>query len=183
MVEIRTIIPKIVYDLRYATNSNFTHTKLYSSDSKAFVRMTVANELQKAEFDLNQKSYGLKVYDAYRPYSVTKKMWQLIHDERYVANPSKGSGHNRGLAVDVTLINLKDGKELNMGTDFDNFTDSAYHSFKYLPEDVLKNRLLLKQTMEKFGFKALETEWWHYSWPNNRNYDVLDIDFKKLRRY
>jgi D-alanyl-D-alanine dipeptidase len=107
-------------------------------------------------------------------------MWDLIHDERYVADPSKGSGHNRGLAVDLTIIDLKDGSELNMGTSFDNFTDTAHHTFKNLPADILQNRMLLRETMEKYGFKALETEWWHYSWPNDRNYEVLDIDFKKL---
>ena len=134
--------------------------------------------VEKVQEELSAKGYGLKIWDAYRPYSVTKKMWELIGDERYVANPAKGSGHNRGLAVDVTIV--KDGKEINMGTGFDNFTDTAHHDFKNLPEDVLKNRMLLKTTMEKYGFKALETEWWHYSFPNDRNYAVLDLSFKQL---
>ena len=107
-------------------------------------------------------------------------MWELIGDERYVANPAKGSGHNRGLAVDLTLI--KDGKEVNMGTGFDHFTDTAHHSFKALPADVIKHRQLLRSTMEKHGFRALETEWWHYSWPNEKNYQVLDLSFRKLRK-
>lgn len=183
MMELKTLIPNIIYDLRYATASNFTHTKLYESGKKTFLRLAVAKALQRVEYDLNQKGYGLKIFDAYRPYAVTKKMWDLIHDDRYVADPSKGSGHNRGLAVDLTIINLKDGSELNMGTGFDNFTDSAHHSFKNFPADILANRKLLKETMEKHGFKALETEWWHYSWPNDRNYEVLDIDFKKLKKY
>ena len=105
-------------------------------------------------------------------------MWELVHDDRYVADPSKGSGHNRGLAIDLTLI--KDGKEVNMGTGFDNFTDSAHRDFTALPEAVLKNRLLLQTAMEKHGFKGLATEWWHFSFPNDGRYDVLDIDFKKL---
>ena len=107
-------------------------------------------------------------------------MWELIGDERYVANPAKGSGHNRGLAIDLTLI--KEGKEVAMGTGFDNFSDSANHEFSQLPEDVLHNRKRLKAVMEKHGFRALETEWWHYSWPNDRNYDVLDLRFKDLRK-
>jgi D-alanyl-D-alanine dipeptidase len=105
-------------------------------------------------------------------------MWELVHDERYVANPANGSGHNRGISVDLTIVDLVSGRELDMGTGFDNFTDSAHHSFASLPASVLRNRRLLKATMEKYGFKALETEWWHYSWPNDHRYDVLDIGFK-----
>ena len=183
MIEIKTLIPDIIYDLRYATENNFTHAKLYENGTHTFLRLPVAEALQKVEKDLNQRGYGLKIFDAYRPHTATKKMWDLIHDERYVADPSKGSGHNRGLAVDLTIINLKDGNELNMGTGFDNFTDTAHQTFKNLPADILANRKLLRETMERYGFKALETEWWHYSWPNDRNYEVLDIDFKKLGKY
>jgi D-alanyl-D-alanine dipeptidase len=183
MIEIKTIIPGIVYDLRYATKNNFTHTRLYQSGSATFLRLPVVRALQKVQEDLNAKGYGLKIFDAYRPYSVTKKMWDIIQDARYVADPSKGSGHNRGLAVDLTIICLKDGSELNMGTGFDNFTDTAHQNFKDLPATVLSNRKLLKETMEQYGFKALETEWWHYSWPNDRNYEVLDLDFKKLQAF
>ena len=103
-----------------------------------------------------------------------------MHDERYVANPANGSGHNRGIAVDLTIIDLKTGKELNMGTGFDNFTDSAHHSFTNLPKEILQNRNLLKTTMEKYGFKLFETEWWHYFLADGDKYEVLDIDFKKL---
>jgi D-alanyl-D-alanine dipeptidase len=180
MIEIKTAISNIVYDLRYATKNNFTGRKLYQSEKQTFLRLPVLRAVQKVQDDLAKKNYGLKLFDAYRPYSVTKKMWNLIHDERYVANPSKGSGHNRGLAVDLTIIDLKDGSELNMGTGFDNFTDTAHHTFKNLPADIVRNRKLLKETMERYGFTALETEWWHYSWSNDRNYDVLDIDFRKL---
>ena len=182
MVEVKSAVPEIVYDLRYATRNNFMHFQLYKEGDKTFLRLPVVNALAGVEEELNQQGYGLKIFDAYRPYSVTKKMWDLIHDDRYVADPSKGSGHNRGLAVDLTVIRLKDGTELNMGTGFDNFTDSAHHSFKNLPADVLANRELLRGIMEKYGFKPLETEWWHYAWPNDRNYEVLDIDFKKLER-
>jgi D-alanyl-D-alanine dipeptidase len=183
MTEIKTLIPDIIYDLRYATENNFTHAKLYESGKQTFLRLPVAETLLKVQEDLNKRSFGLKIFDAYRPYAVTKKMWDLIHDERYVADPSKGSGHNRGLSIDLTLINLKDGSELDMGTGFDNFTDTAHHNFKDLATDILANRKLLRETMERNGFKALETEWWHYSWPNDRNYEVLDIDFKKLGKY
>ncbi|RYZ28491.1 MAG: peptidase M15 [Chitinophagaceae bacterium] len=180
MASLRDFLPSAILDLRYATRQNFTGKKLYSKGNQTFVRIAVAHALKKVQEELGVQGYTLKIWDAYRPYSVTKKMWELIGDERYVANPAKGSGHNRGLAIDLTL--LKNGKEINMGTGFDNFTDTAHHDFKNLPDDVLQNRKLLKTTMEKHGFRALDTEWWHYSWPNNRNYDVMDLSFKDLRK-
>ena len=182
MVELSSLIPGIVYDLRYATRNNFTKEKLYKRGDMSFLRVQPAYALQKVQQELNSQGLGIKIFDAYRPYSVTKKMWDLIKDERYVANPSKGSGHNRGLAVDLTIINLNTGQELDMGTGFDHFSDTAHQDFKALPEQVLQNRKLLKEMMEKSGFKALSTEWWHYSWTNDRNYAVLDIDFKKLNK-
>jgi zinc D-Ala-D-Ala dipeptidase len=180
MVSLDNYLPAATFDLRYATSKNFTGKKLYPKGNETYVRIAVGNALKQVQEELNRLGYSLKIWDAYRPYSVTKKMWELIGDERYVANPSKGSGHNRGLAIDLTLV--KDGREANMGTGFDNFSDTAHHDFKLLPEDVLQNRKLLKTTMEKQGFRALDTEWWHYSWPNDRNYDVLDLSFKDLRK-
>ena len=109
-------------------------------------------------------------------------MWELVKDERYTANPAKGSGHNRGIAADLTIIDLKTGKELDMGTGFDNFTDSAHHVFKNLPEQVLNNRHLLKSTMEKYGFKAFDTEWWHYFWVDGKEYEVMNLTFKQLKK-
>jgi D-alanyl-D-alanine dipeptidase len=180
MVELKSIIPDIEYDLRYGTPDNFTGKKLYKSSQYTFLRQPAARGLSRVNAELEKKGLGLKIFDAYRPYHATKLMWKIVHDERYVANPSKGSGHNRGLAVDLTLIDLETGNELDMGTGFDNFTDSAHHTFQKLPHTILENRKLLRKTMEASGFKALDTEWWHYSWPNDRNYEVMDIDFKKL---
>lgn len=183
MVELKTIIPAIVYDLRYATTNNFMKRLMYpAGTNQTFMRTPAATALKKVQQELNTMGYGIKVFDAYRPFSVTVKFWELVHDERYVANPSKGSGHNRGIAIDLTIINTKTGKELNMGTGFDNFTDSAHHSFSKLPEEVLQNRQLLKSTMEKYGFKAFDTEWWHYFIPGSDKYEILDIDFKKLSK-
>ncbi|GAA4748046.1 M15 family metallopeptidase [Flavisolibacter ginsenosidimutans] len=178
MVEIKHFVPSVAYDLRYATKENFTGEKLYKSGGKTFLRLPAAEALCKAAREFAGIGYTIKIWDAYRPYSVTKKMWELIYDDRYVADPSKGSGHNRGLAVDLTL--MKDGKELDMGTGFDNFTDTAHRDFSKLPESVLKNRLFLQTTMEKYGFKGLSTEWWHFAFPNDGRYGVLNIDFKKL---
>ena len=182
MIELKSFVPNIVYELRYATKNNFTKKQLYKNGSQTFLRLQPARAVAHIQRELSAKGYGLKIFDAYRPYSVTKEMWELVHDERYVANPSKGSGHNRGLAVDLTIISLDTGKELDMGTGFDNFTDSAHHDFKQLPQAILQNRQLLKESMERYGFKPLDTEWWHYSWPHDRNYDVLDLKFEKLQK-
>ena len=182
MLELKQLIPFIQYDLKYATKDNFVKQTLYPRlTSVTFLRLPAANALANVQKELAIKGLGIKIFDAYRPYSVTVKFWELIKDERYVANPAKGSGHNRGLAVDLTIIELKTGKELDMGTGFDNFTDTAHHTFRVLPEKILQNRFLLKEVMQKHGFKLFETEWWHYSWPNDRNYEVMDIEFKKLK--
>lgn len=183
MVELKSVISTIKYDLRYSGTNNFMKRRMYPAlTNTTFMRAPAAEALMKVQDELKNQGLGLKVFDAYRPYSVTVKFWELVKDDRYVANPSKGSGHNRGLAIDLTIIDLQSGKELDMGTGFDNFTDTAHHSFRNLPEKVLSNRDLLRQTMEKYGFVLFETEWWHYFWPNDRDYDVLDLSFKLLSR-
>lgn len=180
MTDLKKNIPGIVLDLRYATKNNFTGHILYPWANTTFMRIEAANALQQIQQTLNRKGYGIKVFDAYRPWSATKEMWELVKDERYVANPAKGSNHNRGLAIDLTIVNIKTGAALNMGTGFDNFTDTAHHTFTRLPQDVLSNRKMLKETMEQHGFKSFESEWWHYTWPDSRKYEVLNIGLKKL---
>jgi D-alanyl-D-alanine dipeptidase len=181
MVELLKFIPGIVYDLRYATTNNFTHRQMYTPAPRhTFLRLPAARALAAVQKELSCRGYGLKIFDAYRPYGVTVQFWEMIRDERYVANPGKGSGHNRGLAVDVTIIDLKTHRELDMGTGFDNFSDTAHHGFTALSPAVLQNRKLLRETMEKHGFNKLETEWWHFYWANDRNYEVLDLPFNEL---
>lgn len=182
MVDIITAIPGVSTDLRYATRHNFMNKRLYPAITTTYVRLPVAAALRNVQAVLVKQGMALKIFDAYRPYAVTVNMWELIKDERYVANPKNGSGHNRGIAVDLTIINLQTGKELNMGTGFDNFSDTAHHSFMALTKEVTYNRTLLKTIMEKHGFKSLETEWWHYSWPGATYFDVLDISFRKLKK-
>jgi zinc D-Ala-D-Ala dipeptidase len=183
MVELKSMIPGIVYDLRYAGINNFMRRRMYAAGTNnTFLRLPAAKALRQVQMELNEKGLGLKIFDAYRPYSVTVLFWELVKDERYVANPSKGSGHNRGIAVDLTIIDSKTGKELDMGTGFDNFTDTAHSTFTALPEQVLQNRKLLRTTMEKYGFKVLDTEWWHFYLPDASRYEILDIEFKKMKR-
>ena len=182
MVNLGKTIPRLTFDLRYATVNNFTGTKLYPSLTTTYLRKIVADSLAVVQSELNKQGLGLKIFDAYRPYSVTEKLWNMVKDERYAANPKNGSGHNRGIAVDLTIINLKNKQELDMGTGFDNFSDTAHHAFADLPKAVLQNRLLLKSIMEKHGFKALDTEWWHYHLPAAAKFELLDIDFKQLKK-
>ena len=182
MIELQKIIPNIKYELHYATTDNFTKVRLYPKNlTKTFLRKKPAEALAEAAKELSTMGIGFKIWDAYRPYSVTQKFWELIHDERYVANPAKGSGHNRGIAIDLTLIDLKTGEELNMPTKFDDFSEKAHHGFQQLSPMQIKNREILKLTMEKHGFLKFQTEWWHYSWPNKNEYDVLDLSFSKLK--
>ena len=179
MCDIGQIIPGIKTDFKYAKEDNFTHTILYPSITTTYLRRPVALALREVQEELATQKLALKIWDAYRPYAVTKRMWDLIKDERYVADPSKGSGHNRGIAVDLTIISTQNGKELDMGTGFDNFSDSAHHSFRYLPENVLQNRSLLRALMIRNGFVPLETEWWHYYYKEG-NFEVLDLTFDSL---
>ena len=182
MVELHSYIPNIVYDLRYASKNNFMHRRMYPKKTETtFLRLPAALALQKVQQALNSNGLGLKIWDAYRPYSVTVDFWELVHDDRYVADPRKGSGHNRGIAVDCTVIDLKTGKELNMGTDFDNFSDTAHHSFTNLPNPVLQNRKMLKELMEKSGFVAFATEWWHYYLADGTRFEILDLAFKEVK--
>ena len=159
MTELKTIVPGLVYELRYAGRNNFMRTRMYPARTRnTFMRLQAAKALQMVQQKLSQQGYGLKIWDAYRPYSVTEKFWEMVKDERYVANPAKGSGHNRGIAVDLTIIELAGGRELNMGTGFDNFTDTAHHTFTQLSAEVLRNRKLLKDTLEACGFTAFESD-------------------------
>jgi zinc D-Ala-D-Ala dipeptidase len=179
MVELPKWIPGIILDLRYAGNNNFTGHKLYPQ-SRAFLRLPAALALAKVQAKLKEKGLGLKIYDAYRPYAATKLMWELVKDERYAASPKKGSGHNRGAAVDLSLVDLKTGKELAMPTAFDDFSEKSHHDYMQLPQAALENRQLLKTVMEENGFKALSTEWWHYYLPDAQRFELMDLSFKEL---
>ena len=182
MMELKQLVPNIKYDLAYAQKSNFTKHRLYSKGLKStYLRKEPALALAKIAEELADKGLGILVWDAYRPYSVTERFWKLIHDERYVANPIKGSGHNRGIAIDMTLYELSSGTLIDMPTGFDDFSEIAHHGYQNISEINIKNREILKEVMEKNGFIKFETEWWHYSWPSPSKYDVLNIPFSKLK--
>jgi D-alanyl-D-alanine dipeptidase len=182
MMELKQLVPNIKYDLAYAQKSNFTKHRLYPKRLKStYLRKEPALALAKIAEELAVKGLGILVWDAYRPYFVTERFWKLIHDERYVANPIKGSGHNRGIAIDMTLYELSSGTLIDMPTGFDDFSENAHHGYQNISEINIKNREILKGVMEKNGFIKFETEWWHYSWPSPSKYDVLNIPFSQLK--
>jgi len=182
MVDLKKNIAGLVVDMVYAGADNFMRQRLYPSNARAWLRKAAADSLAVVQKELKPKGLGLKIFDAYRPWSVTDMMWEKVKDDRYAADPKKGSNHNRGVAIDLTIIDLKTGKEWPMGTGFDNFSDTAHHAFMQLPADVLLHRRLLKTTMEKHGFKALDTEWWHYSLVGGEEYELLDMEFGELKK-
>ncbi|QEM13248.1 M15 family metallopeptidase [Mucilaginibacter rubeus] len=179
LVEIKKYIPEIVLDLRYATNNNFMHRRMYTT-AKAFARLPVVKALQQVEAELKTQGLGLKIYDAYRPYSVTVNFYEMAPDTNFVADPRKGSKHNRGCAIDLSLINLKTRKELDMPTGFDSFSRKAGANYMDLPARQISNRELLKTVMAKYGFKVISTEWWHYDFTGWPEYELLDIPVQAL---
>ncbi|MDB5203541.1 MAG: peptidase vanX D-ala-D-ala dipeptidase [Ferruginibacter sp.] len=182
MVDLKKAIPSLLLDLKYSSSDNFMGKPLYPALKTTYLRSKAVQALKSVQQELNDKNLGLQIWDAYRPYAVTEKMWEPVKDDRYAADPKTGSGHNRGVAVDLTIIDLSTGMPLDMGTGFDNFSDTAHQDFKNLPAKVLSNRLLLRTVMEKYGFVALETEWWHYFLANPKTYELLNLSFKDLAK-
>jgi D-alanyl-D-alanine dipeptidase len=173
LVDIRTVNPNIRLDIRYATANNFLKRKLYST-AKCALRSSVAQKLALVQTDLEKIGLGLKVYDCYRPLSVTKQMWEFLPDPNYVANPTRGSRHNRGAAVDLTLVD-RTGKELEMPTPFDDFTTKAHADYQGGSAQSRKNRQVLKDAMKKQGFIGITTEWWHFDSEDWQKFAILDV--------
>ncbi len=179
LVDLEEFISSIVLDIKYATEDNFTGKVLYPYP-KAFLRLPAAKALKKAQADFEKLGFGIKVFDAYRPYNITEMMWEYVKDPRYVAEPWKGSRHNRGCAVDITLINLETNEELAMPTPYDDFTNKAHLNYAHLQAEVLMNRKILVDTMAKYGFTALSSEWWHYDFDGWSKFALMDLSFNDL---
>jgi D-alanyl-D-alanine dipeptidase len=181
LVDVRTIQPPLLEEIRYATRDNFTGEQLYPFPA-AFVHRDVAAALQAVQADLAKRGLALKIYDGYRPLSVQQKMWDLIRDERYVSNPAVNKGrHTRGTAVDVTLVD-KVGNELPMPSPFDDFTEAAHRDSKAMTATQRANMLTLQDVMTRHGFEPYPYEWWHFDFRNWKSYPVLDISFDALAR-
>ena len=161
-IELRKVDASIPLDIRYATTNNFMKQQVYDC-GRCFLRAEAAEAVVNANKMLQKKGYGgLKMFDCYRPRPVQYKLWKIVPDARYVANPKKGSMHNRGFAVDLTIVD-KDGKELDFGTGYDDFTEKAHGNYTKFSKQILDNRKLLNETMEAVGLEGTSTEWWHFS--------------------
>ncbi len=152
----------IIVDMKYATTDNFVKEKMYEC-SRCFLRPEVAHAISNIQTALESQGLGLKMLDCFRPRPIQWKLWNKVPDPRFVADPRKGSMHNRGVAVDLTLVD-RNGKELNMGTPYDFFGPEAYSGYQHLPDSILERRKLLRNIMTAHGFKGITTEWWHFSW-------------------
>jgi len=181
LVDMKEVNPRIVVDMKYASEDNFTKKKLYDSNT-CFLRRSAAVKLDAVQKELEGMNLGLKVWDCYRPLAVQWIFWAILPDERYVANPATGSRHNRASAVDVTLVDSQ-GKELQMPTGFDDFSPRADHHYQDLPDRAIRNRELLKGVMERAGFIPLPEEWWHYDDENWMQSDLMDIPFRDLLKH
>ena len=181
LVDLEKFIPGLVLDIRYATTNNFTTEQIYNL-AKAYARKPVAESLKKVQAELKSLGLGIKIYDAYRPYKATIKFYEVYRDTTYVASPYRGSRHNRGCALDLTIINLKTGQEIKMPTGYDAFTKDAWPTSPVKDPEAKRNRDLLINVMEKYGFKVNASEWWHYDFKGWRNYEVMDIDFEQLEK-
>lgn len=178
LIDIHELNPRILLDIKYATADNFVGKAVYGT-AHAYLCEPVAHKLDRVQQYLEKQGLGLKVWDAYRPVRVQRELWAIVPDERYVAHPDKGSNHNRGAAVDVTLVDAA-GNELSMPTGFDDFTERAHHTYQDLNPEQIKNRAFLCDTMIAYGFKPLETEWWHFNDNDAHLYAWLDIPFEEL---
>ncbi len=174
LVNLASLQAGFVIDARYATTQNITGRRLYPAN-ELYLAPEAAARLVRVQQKLKAQGMGLKLFDAYRPLSVQQRLWDQMPDERYVANPAKGSRHNRGYAVDVTLVDDK-GQELPMPTAFDEFSKKAHLDYQDLPAEVLKNRATLQEVMRGEQFEPLATEWWHFDAPGWQQQPVMDVN-------
>lgn len=172
--------PSIRLDLRYATTNNFTGQVVYPVN-RCLLRRAVAERIVRVQADLQKRGLGLKIWDAYRPISVQKRFWSLVPDERYVlqpvfkdGRPIEGSKHNRGAAVDVTLMNAA-GRELEMPTGFDDFSERAARAYRGSSLTARRHMKLLEKAMQKQGFLGYPTEWWHFDDPHWEQYELSNV--------
>lgn len=176
LIDATTVIKDLVVDLRYATADNFMKKAVYPKTARCLLREGSLKRLAVAATALREKGFRLKVYDCYRPLSVQWQMWKIFPKPGYVANPKFGSNHNRGGAVDLTMTTA-DGKEVEMPTPYDTFSEAAHHGYAGGTELSRKHREVLREAMEGAGFKRNRMEWWHYDVPDPKKYPVLDEPF------
>jgi D-alanyl-D-alanine dipeptidase len=181
LVELVNLDPTIKLDIRYATTNNFLGTPVYTQ-ARAFLQRPAAEALLRAHRELKAQGYGLIIHDGYRPWYVTKIFWDAVPEDKriFVANPAEGSKHNRGCAVDLSLYELKTGKEVAMPSGYDEMTQRAYADYVGGTADERARRALLRDAMEKQGFKVIPKEWWHFDYRDWKQYPILNVKFEDL---
>lgn len=167
--------PDFVLDIRYATENNFVEEQIYEC-GKCLLRKEAAEALLRVHKKFKKLRYRIKLFDCYRPHPAQQKLWDKVPNPSYVTPPWKGSNHNKGLAVDLTLVD-EDGDELEMGSGYDFFGKEAHHDHMDHPEHILANRSLLKNTLKEEGFTSIRTEWWHYNYYGVK-YPVSDMEWE-----
>ena len=171
--DLKDLDPSIQLDLRYATTNNFVKEVMYDC-GRCFLRKEVARAVVRAHQDLREQGYGgLKMFDCYRPRPIQWKLWEKVPDPNYVADPRKGSMHNRGAAIDLTVVDYA-GRELDMGTEFDFFGEEAHTDYTGHSDEIQQNRDLLNAVMAKQGLQGIRTEWWHFSY-RSKSYEISDM--------
>jgi D-alanyl-D-alanine dipeptidase len=181
LLELVELDPTIKLDIRYATSNNFLGTSVYTQ-ARAFLQRPAAEALLRAHRELKAQGYGLIIHDGYRPWYVTKIFWDATPDDKkiFVADPAEGSRHNRGCAVDLSLYDLKTGKEVKMPSGYDEMTDRAFADYAGGTADERARRALLRQAMEKQGFTVYPQEWWHFDYKDWKQYPILNVKFEDL---
>ena len=182
LVELQRLIPSLRLDIRYETTHNFVHRAVYR-EARAFLQRPAAFALACANATLRKQGYGLVIFDGYRPWSVTKLFWKLTPPDKraFVADPKHGSHHNRGCAVDLTLFDLRTGKEVEMPSDYDEPTQRAYAAYGGGSSQSRRLRRLLRQAMEAVGFRGYAKEWWHFDYKDWPYYPLMNIPFERLK--
>ena len=183
LVDLASLDSTIKFDIRYATTNNFISTPMYQQ-ARAFLQRPAAQALLRAHRALGKHRLGLLIHDAYRPWYVTKMFWEATPDSGkiFVADPSKGSRHNRGAAVDVTVYDRSTGRPIEMVSGYDEFSNRAYPDYPGGTSRQRYDRELLRRAMEAEGFRVYEAEWWHFDYHDWRKYPILNQTFEQLER-
>lgn len=183
LVELITLDPSIKLDIRYATENNFVGKKVYP-EARAFLQKPAAKALVKVHQKLKKQGLGLVIFDGYRPWSITKLFWEVTSENKrkFVANPAKGSKHNRGCAVDLSVFDLKTGQLIDMPSGYDEFTERASPDYAGGTEKERANRDMLRRLMEEVGFTVNPNEWWHFDFKNWEKYAIYDISFTEAEK-
>lgn len=181
LVELVTLDTSIHLDVRYATTNNFMGARFYD-EPRAFLQRPAAEALARVNARLRPLGYGLLVFDAYRPWYVTRMFWDATppHQREFVADPANGSRHNRGAAVDLTLYELATGRAVEMPSGYDEFSPRAHATYAGGTARARNNRELLRRTMEAEGFAVYDPEWWHFDHASWRRYPVLNLTFDRI---